>query len=124
MSRAALRMKAAGALNIKMPRMGGGVDSRLLAELGRRLGLPVFCGGMLETGIGRAHNMALATLPGFTLPGDISASSRYYDKDIVDQPAELESDGHLELSETPGIGVKVLEDRLMACCRFTKEFRC
>ncbi len=122
-SRSALRLKATGAINIKMSRMGGGVDSRRLAEIGRRLGLPVFCGGMLETGIGRAHNMALATLPAFSLPGDISASDRYYERDIVDRPAVLVGDGCLELPEAPGIGVNVVEDRVADYSRFSREFR-
>jgi len=120
-SRAALRLKAAGAVNIKMPRMGSGVDSRWLAECARRLGLPVFCGGMLESGIGRAHNMALAALDGFTLPGDISASDRYYQEDVVAPPASLTPDGHLELPDAPGIGVEVLEDRIARYSRFRHE---
>ena len=113
-SRAALRLGAAGAVNIKMARMGGGVASRRLAECARRLRLPVFCGGMLESGIGRAHNMALAALPAFNLPGDISASDRYYLQDIVDPPARLEAGGCLALPSAPGIGVTVLEERVNA----------
>jgi o-succinylbenzoate synthase len=109
-SRAALRLGSAGAVNIKIPRMGGSIASRRLAECARRLGIPVFCGGMLETGVGRAHNLALATLPGFTLPGDISASRRYYERDIVDPVAKLTPDGHIELSGKPGIGVEIQQD--------------
>jgi O-succinylbenzoate synthase len=101
--------------------MGGGIDSRWLAECARRLGLPVFCGGMLESGIGRAHNMAVAALDGFTLPGDISASDRYYREDVVDPPATLTRDGHLELPRAPGIGVEVLEDRIARYSRLRRE---
>lgn len=122
MSRAALALGAAGAVNIKVPRMGGPLDSIRLSEIARRMGKPVFCGGMLETGIGRAHNMAIATLPGYSLPGDISASDRYYAEDVVTPPATLE-DGCLALSEAPGIGVEVVEDRLRAAERATFECR-
>ncbi|MBN2492096.1 MAG: o-succinylbenzoate synthase [Planctomycetes bacterium] len=111
-SRAALRLGAAGAVNIKMARMGGSVASRRLARCARRLGLAVFCGGMLESGVGRAHNLALAALPDFTLPGDISAADRYYREDIVDPPARLGPGGCLALPDAPGIGVTVLEDRV------------
>lgn len=114
-SRAAIRLGAAGAINIKIPRMGGPVDSRRLAAIARRLGIPVFCGGMLETGVGRAHNMALAALDGFSLPGDISASDRYWAQDLVEPAATLDDDGCLALSDRPGLGVDVVESRVDAC---------
>jgi O-succinylbenzoate synthase len=72
-------------------------------------GLPVWCGGMLESGIGRAHNVALASLPGFTLPGDISASSRYWARDIV-SPEFVVSDGMMQVPTGPGIGVEIDEE--------------
>ena len=68
--------------------------------------MPVWCGGMLETGIGRAANAALAALPGFTLPGDVSASSRFYARDIVTEPAQLE-DGHIAVPTGPGLGITI-----------------
>ena len=70
----------------------------------RSAGLPVWCGGMLESGVGRAHNVALASLPGFTLPGDISASRRYWERDIVSPEFEVE-DGVMKVPSGPGIGV-------------------
>lgn len=75
-------------------------------DLCRDAGIPVWCGGMLETGIGRAANAALAALPGFTLPGDVSASSRFYARDIVTEPAVLE-DGHVRVPTGPGLGVEI-----------------
>jgi O-succinylbenzoate synthase len=69
---------------------------------------------MLETGVGRAHNVALASLPGFTLPGDISGSARYFDEDIVDPPFVLNEDSTMSVPQGPGIGVDVVLDRLEA----------
>ena len=77
------------------------------------IGAPVWCGGMLETGIGRAANAALAALPGFTLPGDISASARFYERDIVTEPAVLEG-GHVRVPTGPGLGVEIDEAALEA----------
>ncbi len=74
--------------------------------------MPVWCGGMLETGIGRAGNLALASLPGFTLPGDISASDRYYAEDIVDPPFTLKPDSTIDVPAGPGLGVAVDVERL------------
>lgn len=76
-------------------------------------GLAVWCGGMLESGIGRAHNVALASLPNFTLPGDISASSRYWHQDIV-SPEFTVADGHMAVPSGPGIGVEIDTDRIEA----------
>ena len=73
--------------------------------------LPVWCGGMLESGVGRAHNVALASLPNFTLPGDISASSRYWHSDIV-SPEFTVADGHMAVPTGPGIGVEIDTDRV------------
>jgi O-succinylbenzoate synthase len=79
----------------------------------RAAGLAVWCGGMLESGVGRAHNVALASLPGFTLPGDISASRRYWEWDIVSPEFEVH-DGHMAVPTGPGIGVEIDEDRIRA----------
>ena len=76
--------------------------------------VPVWCGGMLETGIGRALNLALAAMPGFTLPGDTSASARYFEQDLT-RPFELAADGTMAVPSEPGIGVTPLPDRLRAC---------
>lgn len=99
---AAIRLGAADVVNIKPSRVGGYLTSREIHDLCLAEGVPVFCGGTLETGVGRAANLALAALPGFTLPGDISATSRYYAEDIT-QPFEL-VDGTLIAPPGPGTG--------------------
>jgi len=85
--------------------------------------VPVWCGGMLETGIGRAHNVALASLPGFSLPGDLSASDRYWLEDIVDPPFTLDDEGCLAVPSEPGIGVAVDVERLEALTVRRQEHR-
>ncbi|MDP8958027.1 MAG: o-succinylbenzoate synthase, partial [Actinomycetota bacterium] len=92
-------------------RVGGLHEAVAVHDVAREAAVPVWCGGMLESGIGRAHNVALATLAGFTLPGDLSASQRYWDRDLVDPPWMLH-DGHLQAPEGPGIGVEVDEEYL------------
>jgi O-succinylbenzoate synthase len=106
----AIALGAVRVINIKPGRVGGHGPARRIHDLARRHGLPVWCGGMLESGIGRAHNVALASLPGFTLPGDLSPSRRYWERDIVDPEWEM-SDGTLRVPlERPGIGVEVDRD--------------
>ncbi|MFI6518364.1 o-succinylbenzoate synthase [Spirillospora sp. NPDC050679] len=107
---AAITLGAASVINIKPGRVGGYLEARRIHDLCRAHGVPVWCGGMLETGLGRAANVALAALPGFTLPGDTSASRRYYAEDVT-EPFELH-DGHLEVPTGPGIGVDPLPERL------------
>ncbi len=97
----ALALGSAAIINIKAGRVGGLPRGRRDPRPRRRAGVPVWCGGMLETGIGRAANAALAALPGFTLPGDISASARFYTRDIVTEPAVIE-DGHVRVPTGPG----------------------
>ncbi len=106
----AIRMGACTVVNVKPGRVGGYLESRRIHDVCAANGVPVWCGGMLETGIGRAANAALASLPGFTLPGDVSASSRYYAQDVT-EPFVLE-DGHLTVPTGPGIGVAPLPDVL------------
>ncbi|MEH1130261.1 o-succinylbenzoate synthase [Micromonospora sp. CPCC 206061] len=106
----AIALRAARVINIKPGRVGGYLEARRIHDLCRANGIPVWCGGMLETGIGRAANVALAALPGFTLPGDTSASSRYFARDVT-SPFVLE-DGHLRVPEGAGIGVDPLPDAL------------
>lgn len=98
----ALALKATTVINIKPGRVGGYIEAVKIHDLCINEGIPVWCGGMLETGIGRAANVALAALPGFTLPGDTSASSRFYHEDIT-EPFVMH-DGYLDLPEGPGIG--------------------
>ncbi|GAA1293358.1 o-succinylbenzoate synthase [Planotetraspora silvatica] len=100
---AAISLKACSVINIKPGRVGGYLEARRIHDLCRANGVAVWCGGMLETGIGRAANVALAALPGFTLPGDTSASRRYFARDVT-PPFELR-DGHLDVPAGPGIGV-------------------
>ena len=102
----AIRLGAADVINIKPSRVGGYVTARQIHDVCLANGVPVFCGGTLETAVGRAANLALATLPGFTLPGDISATSRYYAADIGPS-FELDADGCLTAPSGPGIGVEV-----------------
>jgi O-succinylbenzoate synthase len=106
----AIELGAAEVVNIKPGRVGGYLEARRIHDLCRERDVPVWCGGMLETGIGRAANVALAALPGFTLPGDVSASSRYFHRDLT-PPFEME-DGRLRVPAGPGLGVEVLPDVL------------
>jgi O-succinylbenzoate synthase len=117
-ARAAIELGACRIINIKAGRVGGLLEAVKIHDLCRERGVPVWCGGMLETNIGRASNVALASLPGFTLPGDISASSRYYAEDIADPLFVLNPDSTISVPTTPGLGVKVKAKSLE---RFTVE---
>lgn len=109
---AAISLGACSIINVKPGRVGGYLEARRIHDVCVANGIPVWCGGMLETGLGRAANVALAALPGFTLPGDTSGSSRYYQTDIT-APFTL-VDGHLAVPTGPGIGVDPLPDELAA----------
>ncbi|WP_106815270.1 o-succinylbenzoate synthase [Microbacterium timonense] len=102
----ALALGSASVVNIKAGRVGGYLEAVRIHDRCLAAGVPVWCGGMLETGIGRAANAALAALPGFTLPGDVSASSRFYTRDIVTEPAVLD-DGHVRVPVGHGLGVEI-----------------
>jgi O-succinylbenzoate synthase len=106
----ALRLGACSVINIKPARVGGYLAARAIHDLCAAQGIPVWCGGMLETGVGRAANLALAALENFTLPGDVSASARYFAEDIT-RPFVLE-DGHIAVPTGPGTGVEILRDVL------------
>lgn len=121
-ARLALELEACRVVNIKPGRVGGFGEARAIHDLCRDAGVDVWCGGMLESGIGRAHNVALASLPGFTLPGDISGSARYWHEDIVTPEFEV-VDGHVSLPEGPGIGVEPRMDRIEALTTRHREFR-
>lgn len=101
-------------INIKLGRVGGYTEARMIHAYAFDHGTPVWCGGMLESGIGRAHNVALSTLPGFTLPGDVSASKRYWEEDIVEPPVTLSRHGTIKAPTAPGIGYEVNEARVEA----------
>lgn len=102
----ALALGSASVINIKAGRVGGYLEALRIHDRCLAAGVPVWCGGMLETGIGRAANAALAALPGFTLPGDVSASNRFYARDIVTEPAVLE-DGHVRVPTGHGLGIEI-----------------
>ena len=111
---AALELGACRIVNIKQGRVGGVLEAKRIHDLCLERGVPVWCGGMLETGVGRALNLGLAAMPGFTLPGDTSASARYFDEDLT-EPFELAPDGTMAVPTGPGIGVTPRPDRLQAC---------
>jgi O-succinylbenzoate synthase len=119
---AAIRLGACRIVNIKPGRVGGYLEARRIHDVCVANGVAVWCGGMLETGIGRAANVALAALPGFTLPGDTSASGRYFHTDIT-EPFVL-TDGHLTVPSGPGLGVEPLTDQLAAVTTSTEWIAC
>lgn len=106
-ARQALEMGACRVINIKAGRVGGLAESQAIHDVCQSLGVPVWCGGMLETGVGRAANLALASLPNFKLPGDISATERYYHEDITEQRFSLNPDSTITVPQTPGLGVTI-----------------
>ena len=103
----AIALKACRIINVKLGRVGGHAQAKQVERVARESGVPVWCGGMLESGIGRAHNIAMATLAGFTLPGDVSASSRYWAEDIIEPPVTVSSRGTIAAPEKPGIGFDI-----------------
>lgn len=113
-ARYALEMEACRIINIKAGRVGGLSQGLAIHELCRANNIPVWCGGMLETGVGRASNLALASLPGFTLPGDISASDRYYARDITHERFTLNADSTIDVPTAPGLGVSIDQQALKA----------
>lgn len=111
-AQAALKLGACRILNMKIGRVGGYSEGLPIHDLCAAGGTRLWCGGMLESGIGRAHNIALASLPGFTLPGDISASRRYFTKDLIAPEVTVDADGMLEVPKGPGLGYEVDLDYL------------
>jgi O-succinylbenzoate synthase len=107
---AAIELKACRIINIKLGRVGGHTEARRMQELCSERGVPVWCGGMLESGIGRAHNIAMSTLPGFTLPGDVSASARYWREDIIEPEVKVTPRGTIVVPTSPGLGFFVKRD--------------
>lgn len=111
-ARAAIEMGACKIINIKMGRVGGHTAARRIHDLCQQHGIPVWCGGMLESGIGRAHNIALSTLPNFTLPGDVAASKRYWEEDIILPEVTVSAQGTIRVPTGPGIGFEPRLDRI------------
>ena len=101
-------------INVKLGRVGGHAEAKRLEQVACDNEIPVWCGGMLESGIGRAHNIAMSTLAGFTLPGDVSASARYWEEDIIDPPVTVSTRGTITPPDSPGIGFAVNLQRIEA----------
>src|ERR1700755_1807521 len=109
-ARKAIELGACRIVNVKLGRVGGHAEAARVEAVCRERDVPVWCGGMLESGIGRAHNVAMATLRGFTLPGDVSASARYWAEDIIDPPVTVTPSGTIKAPDGPGIGFEVKRD--------------
>jgi o-succinylbenzoate synthase len=107
---AAIEMESCRIINIKLGRVGGFSEAIAVHNAAQERGIPVWCGGMLESGIGRAHNIALSSLENFSLPGDVSSSKRYWKEDIIEPEVEVSSQGELRVPTTPGRGYEVRED--------------
>jgi O-succinylbenzoate synthase len=113
-ARAAIEIAACKIINMKLGRVGGHTAARRIHDLCQSKSIPVWCGGMLESGIGRAHNIAMSTLPNFTLPGDLSASRRYWTEDIIEPEVEVTPKGTIRVPTAPGIGYAPRLDRIEA----------
>lgn len=122
-ARKAIELGSGKIINLKNGRVGGHTQSKLVEQICREAGIPIWCGGMLESGIGRAHNIAISTLAGYTMPGDVSASKRYWHEDIIEPEVEVSSDGMIMAPDSPGIGFQIntgLIDKLaVRTCRVT-----
>ena len=108
-ARHAVELAACRIINIKLGRVGGHAEAKAIQFYAADKNIPVWCGGMLETGVGRAHNVAMSTLAGFVLPGDVSASARYWREDIIEPPVTVSSQGTIAAPDAPGIGYEVNE---------------
>ena len=121
-ARKAVELGSCRIINVKLGRVGGFHEARLINDYCSRCGIPLWCGGMLESGIGRAHNIAMSTLSGFTLPGDVSASKRYYAEDTVKPPVTVTPSGTILVPESPGIGFAPDPDRIERATVRRREF--
>jgi O-succinylbenzoate synthase len=111
-ARKAIELRSGRIINLKNGRVGGHNQSKAIERIAREAGIPVWCGGMLESGIGRAHNIAVSTLAGYTMPGDVSASKRYWHEDIIEPAVEVSANGTIVAPDRPGIGFDVNEERI------------
>jgi len=109
-AQAAIELGACRIINVKLGRVGGHTSARQVHDICQQHSLPVWCGGMLESGVGRAHNIAMSTLPNFTLPGDVSASQRYWTEDIIEPEVEVSPAGTIRVPHAPGMGYAVKRD--------------
>ncbi len=119
---AAIALGACRVINVKIGRVGGHGEALAIHRVAQAAGVPLWCGGMLESGVGRAHNVAIASLPGFTKPGDTSSSSRYFEEDIV-EPRPEAAGGLMPVPSGPGIGVRVVPEALARVTEATEELR-
>ncbi len=110
----AIQLGATRIINLKLGRVGGHTQAKKVERVCRENNIPVWCGGMLESGIGRAHNIGMATLEGFTLPGDVSASARYWQEDIIDPPVTVTARGTIVAPQKPGLGFEINRSRIDA----------
>ena len=108
----AIMLKSCRIINIKLGRVGGHAQAKQIEQVARENDILVWCGGMLESGVGRAHNLAMATLSGFVLPGDVSASARYWQEDIIDPPVTVSPRGTIAAPDAPGIGFEIKRNRI------------
>jgi O-succinylbenzoate synthase len=111
-ARKAIELKSGKIINLKNGRVGGHAESKRIEAIAREHGMPVWCGGMLESGIGRAHNIAISTLKGYTMPGDVSASKRYWLEDIIEPFVDITEKGTIIAPDAPGIGFEVRQERI------------
>jgi O-succinylbenzoate synthase len=111
---AAIELGACGIVNIKVGRVGGFTEAKSIHDVCLSRSIPVWCGGMLESGVGRIHNIALSTLENFRLPGDVSASKRYWKEDIIDPEVEVSPQGTIAIRDEPGTGYRIREDLIEA----------
>jgi len=110
----AICLESCKIINVKLGRVGGHAEAKRIEKITRDNEIPIWCGGMLESGIGRAHNIAMSTLAGFTLPGDVSASARYWEEDVIEPPVRVSPRGTIKVPESPGIGFEINLPRIDA----------
>ena len=110
----AIALESCRIINVKLGRVGGHKEAKRIERVACDNEIPIWCGGMLESGIGRAHNIAMSTLASFTLPGDVSASARYWEEDIIDPPVSVTPRGTIHAPEAPGFGFAVNRARVEA----------
>jgi O-succinylbenzoate synthase len=122
-AQAALELTACRIINIKLGRVGGFTEAKRVHDVAQSNGVPVWCGGMLESGIGRAHNIAMSTLENFRLPGDVSASKRYWKEDIIDPEVTVSPEGDITVPQSPGLGFAIKEELIDRWTVRREEFR-
>ena len=111
-AQAALELGSCRIINIKVGRVGGFSEAIKIHDIAQQFNVPVWCGGMLESGLGRSHNIALSTLPNFKLPGDVSASKRYWKEDVIEPEVTVDKDGFIAIRDVPGTGYRLREDQI------------